>query len=194
MPILLFWITPCLAEQMVSEPATGKEFPSRVIFAEDNKEYALDITGVSVRKKIVIKVYAMAHYMQSPPMGDVRDIIKAVLTDGKPKQITMDFVRSVGSGSIQEAFRDGFAKNATKAEFQEIESLVHQFCGYFDRDVKENDRFVLRWLPGGKVIARAQGKKELALVSPVFARALWSIWFGEDSIVDRSQLVGMVRR
>lgn len=192
--VLLLWITPCIAEQTVSDPATNKEFPSRVIFSEDNKEYTLDITGVSVRKKIVIKVYAMAHYMQSPPAGDVREIIKAILTDGKSKQITMDFVRSVGSGSIQEAFRDGFAKNATKAEFREIETLVHQFCGYFDREVKENDRIVLRWLPGGKVIVRAQGKKELALTNPVFARVLWSIWFGEDSIVDRSQLVGMVRR
>jgi len=192
--ILLLWITPCLAQQPVKEPATDKEFPQRITFVEDNKDYSLEITGVSVRKKIVIKVYAMAHYMQAPPGGDVQEIIKAILTDGKPKQITMDFARSVGPGKIQEAFRDGFAKNATKAELREIEPLINQFCSYFDREVKENDQLILRWLPGGKVISRAQGKQEAVITNATFARVLWSIWFGEDSIVDRARLVGMVKR
>ena len=70
-----------------------------------------------------------------------------------------------------------------------MQSQVDQFVGYFAKEVNENDQYVLRWLPGGVVIAIVQGEEKPAITGELFARTLWSIWFGEDSIVDRDDLV-----
>ncbi|MCC6396564.1 MAG: chalcone isomerase family protein, partial [Bacteroidetes bacterium] len=70
-----------------------------------------------------------------------------------------------------------------------IAPLVQKFLGYFTKDVKEDDRFVLQWRPGGTIIAQTQGTDHPPITDPTFARVLWSIWMGEDSIVDREELV-----
>jgi hypothetical protein len=127
--------------------------------------------------------------MQDPPTGQEKDLYTAVLADGKAKQLTMEFVREVGMDKIQGAYRDGFKENATADEYKTIAPLVEQLVGYFATDVKEDDRFIVRWLPGGVVQAQVQGKEMPAITNPTFARILWSIWFGEDAIVDREDLV-----
>lgn len=182
--------TPLLfSQETVKESSTGKTFPVSIVVTHDGKDVPLTLTGTTVRKKLIIKVYALAHYMQDPPTGKEKDLYAAVLTDGKAKELTMDFVREVGMDKIRDAYRDGFEENATKEEFKTIGPLVEQFVGYFATDVKENDRFIVRWLPGGIVQAQVQGTEKPAIASTLFARVLWSIWFGEDSIVDREELV-----
>jgi hypothetical protein len=195
LPLVLLAATLCLAplsqaQETVKENSTGKSFPVSVTFSHEGKTYNLSLTGTTVRKKIVVKVYAIAHYMQDPPSGKEKDLYAAVLTDGKAKQITMDFSRDVTVNQIRGAYRDGFEENATKEEMKAIAPLVEKFLGYFSSDVKENDRFILRWLPGGTVVAQVQGVDKPAITNPVFARVLWSIWLGEDSLVDREALVG----
>jgi hypothetical protein len=178
-----------VAQETVKENSTGKFFPVSITISHDGKTIPLTLTGTTVRKKLIIKVYAAAHYMQDPPTGKEQDLYAAVLADGKAKQLTMEFVREVGMDKIRNAYRDGFEENSTKEELKTIAPLVEQFVGYFATDVKENDRFIVRWLPGGVVQAQVQGTEKPAITNPLFARILWSIWFGEDSIVDREELV-----
>jgi len=188
--IALLACTPLLfSQETVKENSTGKTFPASIVVTHDGKNVPLTLTGTTVRKKLIIKVYALAHYMQDPPTGEEKDLYAAVLTDGKAKQLTMEFVREVGMDKIRGAYRDGFEENCTKEELSTIAPLIEQFVGYFATDVKENDRFIVRWLPGGVVEAQVQGIEKPAITNMLFARVLWSIWFGEDSIVDREDLV-----
>jgi len=177
------------AQEVAKEPSTGKSFPVRITVTHEGKTYPLTLTGTTVRKKLIVKVYGMAHYMQDPPRGSEEDVVAAVLTDGKAKQLTMEFVRDVDVEKIQGAYRDGFEENATAEELKTITPLVDRFLGYFTAAVKENDRYILRWLPGGTVLATVAGVDKPAIVNPTFARVLWSIWLGEDSIVDREELL-----
>jgi hypothetical protein len=182
--------TPLLiAQETVKENSTGKVFPTTITVPHDGKDLTLALTGTTVRKKLIIKVYAIAHYMQDLPKGNEKSLYAAVLTDGKAKQLTMEFVRDVSKEQIRDAYKDGFEENASKDEQKVIAPLVEQFLGYFTGDVKENDRFILRWLPGGVVQAQVQGTDKPAIANAVFAKVLWTIWFGEDSIVDREDLV-----
>jgi hypothetical protein len=179
----------CPGQQKVKEESTGKTFPAEISFKHDTSDYNLKVTGLTVRKKFVFKVYGMAHYIQDPVVGRKEDALKAVLADGKAKQITMNFARDVEAKKISEAYRDGFKDHTTPEVFKKIEPLVDQFIGYFSKDVKENEEFVLRWLPGGTVIAMLQGDEKPPITDVTFAQSLWSIWFGKDSIVDRDDLV-----
>ncbi|MFQ5583006.1 MAG: chalcone isomerase family protein [Calditrichia bacterium] len=176
-------------DDMVKESSSGKLFPKIVTFTYDSVDYKLDITGTAIRKKFVFKVYGMAHYMQDPPHGSKEEVFNAILNEDKAKQITMDFSRGVGSGKIQGAYRDGFEKNATEEELKSIQSSIDQFVGYFDKDVKENETYVLRWLPGGTVITIVQGEEKPAIKDATFAKVLWKIWLGKKSIVKRDKLV-----
>ncbi len=177
------------AQDRVQESSTGKFFPTQVTVTYEGKNYGLTLTGTAVRKKMVFKVYGIAHYAESPASGSAEEVLASMLTDGKAKQITMEFVRDVDVEKIQGAYRDGFKENIPEAEAKTVAPLVEQFLGYFKKEVKENDRFVLQWLPGGVVIAQTQGTTHPPIKSVTFAKALWSIWLGEDSIVDREDLV-----
>jgi len=180
------------SQETVQEPSTGKNFPAVVNYTKDGVDYPMSLTGVAVRKKFVFKVYGMAHYAQDPVKGPRDAALKAMLVDGKARQITMEFARDVDAGKIRDAYMDGFKDNATADEFTSIRPLVDQFVAFFSTDVRENQQFILRWLPGGVVIATVAGEEKPPVVSPVFARVLWSIWLGNDSIVDRDDLVSRI--
>jgi long-chain acyl-CoA synthetase len=178
-----------VAQEMVQESSTGKSFPVSLTFSSGGKDFTLSLTGVAVRKKLVFKVYGMGHYMQDPPRGNGDATFNEILTDGKAKQITMVFVRDVDAASIQKAYQDGFKENSTKEELAAIQPFIDKFLTAFTGGVKENDAFILRWLPGGSIVPVIQGQEKPAVTNPIFARVLWTIWFGEDSIVDRDDLV-----
>lgn len=180
------------AQEKITEPSTGKEFPATVTLTVAGKPVSLHATGVAVRKKFIIKVYGMVHYMQDPVPGKEQEVIASVLTDGKAKQISLSFVRDVDVTSIQGAYRDGFKNNATPADLAKIQPTVDKFLTYFTSNVKEGDSFTYQWLPGGTVVVVARGEEKPALTDPLFARTLWTIWFGEDSIVDREDLLAKV--
>jgi hypothetical protein len=182
-----------ICQQTVKEKSTGKLFPAEIKVNNNGKEYALKCTGVAVRKKLIFKVYGIAHYMQDPgKANDFKTAFNEVLTEGKAKQIVMDFARDVEIAKIKEAYTDGFKEALTSTEFQQLQQVINQFLGYFSKDVKENERFTLRWLPEGVVTANIQGEEKPAITNGTFARALWSIWFGDDSIVDREKLVEFI--
>ena len=180
------------AQESVQEPSTGKSFPVVVKYTRNGTEYPMSLTGVAVRKKLVFKVYGMAHYAQDPVKAPKDEALGAMLVDGKARQITMDFARDVDPGKIRDAYMEGFRENATPDEFTSIRPLVDQFVGFFAKEVKENQQFVVRWLPGGVVIATVAGEEKPPITSPLFARVLWSIWLGKDSIVDRDDLVARI--
>jgi hypothetical protein len=192
LPIMLFIAGMSPAQENVQEPSTGKSFPALVKYSHGGTEYSMSLTGVAVRKKLVFKVYGMAHYAQDPVKAAREEVLKGMLVDGSARQITMDFARDVDAGKIRDAYTDGFKENATSEELKSIQPLVDQFISFFAVDVKENQQFILRWLPGGNILATVAGEEKPPITSPLFARVLWSIWLGKDSIVDRDDLVARI--
>ena len=190
--IVLSAVSP--AQDVVVEESTEKEFLREVTFSHDTTEYTLTATGTTVRKKFFFKVYGMIHYMEDPQGGPVEQVIQSVLTEEKAKQIIMDFSRDVGSNEIQDAYRDGFKENATEEELQTIQADVDSFVNYYSAEIKENDQLILRWLPGGTVVAIIKGEEQPPITNPTFARILWTVWLGPDSIVDPEELVALYSR
>ncbi|MDH3215181.1 MAG: chalcone isomerase family protein [Candidatus Krumholzibacteria bacterium] len=176
-------------QDSVEEPSTGKIFPKSVSFEHGTEDYSLILTGVAVRKKLVFKGYGMAHYMDAANFENIDMAIAAALSDVHAKQITIEFARDIGRDRIRNAFRGDFKKCASAEEMMEISALVDRFTGYFDEKVKKNDRFVLRWLPGGIVVSIIQGREKASITSVTFAKVLWRIWLGDKSVVDRERLV-----
>ncbi len=184
---------PSIAQEADTDWATCTTFPALVRFTDAGTERKLELTGLTGRRKFFLNVYCVAHYMQDVPHGTPQAVLGSVLEDDSAKQVTMDFVRDVSSSRIQGALLEGFRENSTDSEFEQIQPFLKKFLDSIDKDVKEDDRFVIRWLPGGRTISLFRGQEVSRITNVTFARALWSIWFGEESVVDRSELVKFLK-
>lgn len=178
-----------LQEAHVTDPDTGTVFPARISFIHNGGFYDLTITGLAVRTRFFFNVYCLAHYMQNPPTGTTAAVLNTIMSDSHAKQVTMHFVRDVNADRIQRALVEGFQRNATDSELAMIQPFVDQFARAIDRDVKEDDQFVIRWLPGGRTTSVFEGREVTNITNALFARVLWSIWFGEQAVVNRDELL-----
>lgn len=173
----------------VKEPSTGKAFPIKVRFTDQGAEHTLAITGLAVRRWFFFDIYSMAHYMENASRGPLPAVLRTVLANNSTKQVTMAFARDIGAKRVQNALLDSLRNNATPLELEEIRPHMGEFARSIYKDVEEDDRFIIRWLPGGRTISVFQGRVVTTITNVTFARVLWSIWFGEVSVVDRAQLV-----
>ena len=185
--VAVFLVQPVYADSVDGteiNPPPGVEFPSEVAVSHDDGLTRLALTGMDVRRKYFVDVYWVAHYMQDPPNGSEAAIFETVLTDGPVKQLTLQFVRDVKAKRLRNGVREDFKRCATKSELSELGDIVERFVASV-RDAQIDDRFVLRWLPGGRIQAAHHDEVVFDVTDPKFARIVWSIWFGEKSIVER---------
>ena len=91
----------------ITDESTGEIFPSEVIFKNGGKDYHLQATGVATRKKLIVKVYSIASYLEDPATAVGADKFQVFTTDGKAKQLSMKWVHDVDVTRIQDAYKEG---------------------------------------------------------------------------------------
>ncbi len=176
------------AQTTVVDSSTGESFPREISFDHEGKSYQLQATGVATRKKFFVKVYSVAHYLQAGAAKGGADILSVIMQDNNAKQLTIKWVRNVEAAKVQ----DGFRESLSASEQANQQGDINKFVQWFSRDVQKGDEHVLRWLPGGYVEVLLNGTKVGSLTNPAFAKGLWSIWFGENSVVDRNSLISLI--
>jgi len=167
----------------------GREFPVTVTFSHDGTDYELTAAGQATRKKVIVKVYAIVHYMDASDFDDDDDALEAALSGEHAMQITMQFCRDVEGLKIQNAYRESFEKHASESELEEIEILMSQFIDYFAGDAEKDELFILRSLPGGILLTSVGGEEMPAIENSTLASVVWRFWLDEGSIVDRDDLI-----
>ena len=172
-----------------------KQFPHNIVVEYKNEQLDLFITGLTTRRKYFLKIYSMAHYIEQLPDvtgSDISDnnIYKSILQNNGIKQISMVFLRKLSAEQIQNSLRSGIRSNSNEADYLKILPQVEKFMQSIYADVKKNDEFIIRWLPDGSVISFFQGEQISSIKDMKFAESLWSIWFGDFSVVDRKALIG----
>ncbi len=166
------------------------EFPAHVSFEHEGRPYELHVTGLAVRRFAIFKVYEMAHYTDAPAGLSGAALLEAVLSDRVAKQVTMQFTRDIGGERISKALVRSVERNADQETLRDAAPAMSMFADAVREDVRSGQRFTVRWLPGGITLCVLDGKQVLALRDRAFARALWSMWFGDHAVVDRDALLG----
>ncbi len=180
------------ADVRFSETKSEDTFPTRVAIEYNNEQRNLFLTGSTIRRKFFLKIYAMAHYLERKPgISDVSDeqIYENILEDNSTKQISMIFLRALTAKQIQNSLISGIKLNTNEEQYLQITPQLEEFIQPINGDVIENDEFIIRWLPDGTLVSIFQGEEISAIKNNGFARALWSIWFGNESVVDRKSLI-----
>lgn len=181
------------AENTIKDNSTDQTFPVEVSIDSNGKSFKAQATGVATRKKLIVKVYSIAHYIEDAASFNKSNFFQEVLKEGKAKQFTMKWVRDVPVDKVQEAYHDSFNKVLAGKGTPQVNQSVEKFLTFFNAEAKKGDEYVLRWIPGGTVDVQINGKNVGVVTDKDFAAALWSIWFGENSVVNRDQLISQLK-
>lgn len=180
--------------ESIQEISTKKTFPKEISFENKGKTYTVQLTGTAVRKKFFVNVYTIAHYLENPPSNSTsEEIFRIILSDNKAKQLTMHWTRDVSVQKVKDAFQESFHKVISEQEFASIQKEIDQFLGFYQQDVHSGNQHEIRWIPGGIIEVILNEESKGTITNPGFAKALWSIWLGPKSILNRDQLIALIQ-
>lgn len=171
------------------EKISSKEFPKQIQIEHLGTKYTLDVTGAAVRRKWFVKGYVLAHYLEKPVKGDQRVALKEVLSKDRAKQFTMIWLHRLPLHLIQEGYKETLEKVIAENNNQSLQPFVNQYLNLFKKDAEVGDVHQIRWFPGGNLELIINGEKAGGFVNADFAKTLWLMWFGTDSVVDRESLI-----
>lgn len=180
------------AEDTVSDKQTGVTFPKEISIESKGRTYQLQATGVSTRKKFFVKIYSIASYLQVPILAN-ENAFQEIMQNDKAHQLTLKWVYAAPTQKVKDGYVESFKNVLTDQDYTKVQSEIDQFIGYFNQDIKKGDEHILRWLPGGYIEVLINSKSVGKITNQDFATALWSIWFGKNSVVDRDQLVSLMK-
>lgn len=182
---------PAFAQQMV-EPSSELKFDKAPTI--DGKSYLC--LGTGIRKKVVVKVYAMVFCIEeaagrpalakllegntkkASDLADDAEFFKKLVALPVDKAAEMVFVRDVSKEKMKDAFEESLTKALGKAEKPRVDAFL---AANMDKDLKENDHMILRTKPNGELTVGLAGALKTS-TDPVLAPAVWAPYLGPDSV------------
>ena len=132
------------------------------------------LNGAGVREKFFIDVYVGGLYLKKRSQ-DPKEIIEA----NEPMAIRLHVVSSMlTSKKMEKATREGFAK-ATDGNIEPIKVQIDEFCSVFQKEIKEDDRYDLIYVPGKGVEVYINGEYASVTEGLAFKKALFGIWLSD---------------
>lgn len=183
-------LLPVLNSKEVKEAVSGEVFPDTVSFDFEGNKYNLDLTGTAIRKKYIVKVYAVAHYLEQGPVL-TGDKYEQILTDDRAKQLTMRWLRGVTAEQLVHGYKESL--EAVFGKDNEFSDEVEAFLGFLNVNVKKGDVHILRWIPGGVIEYLINDQKVGTIENEAFAKGLWATWIGPNSVVNRQELTSLLK-
>lgn len=189
--VLCLFSVALFADGNIVDKVTSESFPATVSFDYNGQHYDLQGTGVAT-KKFFVSVYSVAHYLQSGA-GSNADKVEQILQDNLAKQLTLKWVRNVEADKVKEGFNESFKQTLSPSDYSRLQNEISQFLQFFGQNANKGDVDVIRWIPGGHVQVVINGKVAGEITNKDFAVGLWNIWFGNKGVVDRSQLISLLK-
>lgn len=171
------------------DQSTRVSFPEEVSFDYQGKKYQLEATGVATRKKLFIKVYSVASYIEDPSKLKGADLFANIIDSNAAKELLIIWVRSVDQKRVQDGYRESLSKVIPAGTLKEE---TEKYIGFFS-NVNHKDEHVIRWLPDGTVVVLINGQEKGSIKNEAFAKDLLSVWFGPNSVVNKSDLITKIK-
>ena len=152
----------------------GVELEDSVQISADTPELVLN--GAGIRKKLFIKVYVGALYLQNKATG-----VDAVLNQTGANRVLMHFLyKKVGRDKLVDGWKEGFSGNSS-AEMEKLKARLADFNGLFT-DAKKGDVILLDYLPGKGTRVTINGQAKGTIPGADFNKALLKVWLGNSPV------------
>lgn len=145
----------------------GVELPDNVNVGGDT----LVLNGAGLRSKMIFKVYVAGLYLPAQQ----HDAAK-ILSADEPRQVIMQFVRSVDAEKICGGWQDGLKANTPGAS-ADLKSKFDTLCGLM-QDTEDGSQYIYTYVPGTGTEIQFEGKALGTIEGKDFADALWGCWIG----------------
>lgn len=156
------------------------------LFALEPSEAASDEyliqTGESARRKFFVKVYDIAHFAAPPLQG-------TIFTHAGTKRVEMVFALQVGPERLRAEIAKAIRDRVDDRVWDRLKAPLAAFSNPIAGRVKAGDRFRLDWKPDGTLVSTFNDLELSRVRDAEFAAAMWSIWLGSRSLVDRDELL-----
>jgi hypothetical protein len=174
--VALFTALPAFAQD-VSEPKSG------IRFAE--KDGNMSLLGVGLRKKAIMKVYAIGLYVADSTLSGALkgkagtpELYREIASGDFKKKVVLKFVRDLNSDQLRGAFRDALKGAGSKSEV---------WLGYFG-DIRQGQECSIGWTPGTGLETKIAGLGNAPLNDKVLASAIFEMWLGDKPVQDDLKL------
>ena len=133
----------------------------------------LVLNGMGVREATVLNVdvYVAGLYLEEKSTD-----ANAILRSREHKRMVLYFVRDVDRKDINEAFEEGFEKNARR-ELPAIRGRIATLKRYMT-DLKKGDQLVFTYTAARGVQTRVKGSIKPPIEGDDFGRAVFALWLG----------------
>ncbi len=186
---ILVVLLPAYADGELRVERDSGAFTESLHIDYNDEQRALRQTGQTVRRQFFMQIYAMAHYLEGAPLDSGESVYSAIIESSGIKQITMVFLRNLSGSQIRNSLSSSLRSIASEERYAVMQPDIDRFMNAIDDDVQRGDEFVLRWYPDGTMESIYQGSRISFIKNAELARSMWTIWFGEKSVVDRAALV-----
>jgi hypothetical protein len=132
----------------------------------------LNLNGMALRKKFIIKVYVAALYLSSKSSSP-----EEILAADTPRQMVMHFISGHGTKSkMCGAWNDGLEDNTPGAGPELTQQFV-DLCGMMV-DIKDGESLVLTYIPETGTKIEIAGTERGVVAGKAFADAVLRCWIG----------------
>ncbi len=135
-------------------------------------ELTLNGLGLRLATFLKVEVYVAALYVPERS-NNAGDLLEA----DQPWQLSLSFLRSVGSEDMVDAWNEGFASNAKK-QLPALKDRIASLNGAMT-DLNEGDTLTFSYAPGSGTAVGVNGTEAAIIQGDDFAAALLSIWLGK---------------
>ena len=138
----------------------------------------LQLNGLGVRTKFIIKVYAAGLYLQDKRATTLDEVMKA---EG-PRRMQLVMLRDVSSEAFGESFMTGLNNNLDTKEKSKIVTQISKFGEMFATldSLKKGDTLDIDWIPCTGTVVLVNGKRNgEATPDLVFYNSILKIWLGD---------------
>jgi hypothetical protein len=165
-----------LAAEMVGLRGSTTQFATQIDTTVDGKAVPMTLTGLAMRTKLIVNVYAIGSYVQSGAGVKKEDLAGADV----PKRLHIVMERDVAGPTMADAFHTHIRANYPEPAFNtEISFLVEQMKA---TNLRKGDVILLTHIPGTGLMANITGKGEFIVKNPKFSKAVWDIYLGEHNL------------
>lgn len=173
--MVIAFATASIASSAPALEVAGVKFDDKV----DVAGVPLVLNGAGLRTKVMLKIYVVGLYV--PARTTSAD---AVINSSQPRRVRLVLKRSLGAGTIWDAFDEGIQANSSPAELAALKPKLDQIEKQFQEigDVAEGDAIDIHFTADGATIVHYKGQPKGSIPGTDLQRALLKIWLGAKPV------------
>jgi len=140
----------------------------------------LVLNGAGLRTKVMLKIYVVGLYL--PSRTTSADAV--IGGSSQLRRVRLVLKRSLGAGTIWDAFDEGIQANSSSAELAALKPKLAQIEKQFEEigDVAEGDAIDIDFSVDGATTVHFKGQPKGSIPGPDLQRALLKIWLGQKPV------------